>query len=311
MEDVAGRQTSNKIRKKEKEVSVKKASFMGSLVDDFLLKPTFLMTTTYLNMVVAYFVTIILISGHDFNYWYILLYLPFLYFLNNWRLAYKERKRLKIAHRIPFFADTMANSLSVGSNLEVAFEQASYYLQDEIKIEFNKLAVKNKLGKDLGTLLRELDAKFPGTGLRYLISLLEQFYILGVGISPLLKKMADALSAKQEAEEKIHSILAAGSSYARLTIAIFVCIFLAMSLMLREQVHLLMTPSLKPILIFLLLWTCVGINRRAAGRERAGRGAGSRTGGRRPRPGGGAGRASPGRPDGTGARAAAWPRRAA
>ena len=166
---------------------------------------------------------------------------------------------MEIAHRMPYFADALANSLSVGSTLEQAFKQSSHYLKGKIKAEFHMLILKNSLGKDLGLLLEEMDNKFPNTGLRYLISLLKQYRELGIGISPMLKRIAIALALKEDAEEKIRTILAAGSGYARLAIGTFGCIFLLMSVMLKGQIGELFSPSLKPVLIFLICWTCIGI----------------------------------------------------
>lgn len=245
--------------KSEKQNPIAKPSFISSLLNDYFLQPSLWTSLTYINVVILYFAALTAVAGHTLSYWYALIYVLLLYVFYSWRNAKKEKDRLQIAHRIPFFADALANSLSVGATLEQAFIQSAYYLKGKIKEEFHILILKNVLGKDLGVLLRELDAKFPNTGLRYLISLLEEYRELGVGISPLLKKISVALSVKEEAEEKIRTILAAGSSYARLTIGVFAGIFLAMTYLLKDQVHLLLSPNLKPILLFLIAWTCVGL----------------------------------------------------
>lgn len=236
-----------------------KESAITLMLEEYFLKPSILTSLTYINVFMLYIVIIVFLSGHSLSYWYLAIYIPFIYVLSMWREAHFENIRLEIAHRIPYFADSLANALSIGSTLEQAFYQASYYLKGKIKHEFDLLILKNRLGKDLGVALWELDVKFPRTGLRYIISLLEKYKELGIGISPLLKKISEALNVKSEAEEKIKTILSAGSGYARMAIGLFGLIFLAMSFMLRDQVSLLFSPGLKPYLIFLATWTCVGI----------------------------------------------------
>ncbi len=252
-------EVSTQIPFRRKEEAPEKVSFLESMLEDYFLKPDMFTTLTYINVLLGYCVLMLLLAGYNISYWFLLAYIPMLYFLHLWRESSKEKIRQEIAHRMPFFADALANALSVGSTLEQAFAQASYYLKGRIKEEFDKLVLKNALGKDIGILLRELDEKFPKTGLTYLISLLEEYKELGVGISPLLKRISIALSEKEEAEEKIRTILAAGSSYAKLAIFVFGGIFLGMSLLLKDQIGVLLKPNLKPVFLFLCLWTCTGV----------------------------------------------------
>ncbi len=246
-------------KNKDSSQEKKRESIFASLLDEFILKPSIFVSLSYINLAIAYITTLALISGHTLNYLYALLYLPIIYIFFSWRKAKKEKERVQTAHRIPYFADALANSLSVGNSLEKAFLQASYYLKGKIKEKFNELIIKHSLGKDLGKLLWELENSFPNTGLKYLISLLEEYRELGVGISPLLKKISAALSTKEEAEEKIRTILAAGSSYARLSIGVFAAIFLMMTFLLSDQVGLLFSPKLKPTCLFLISWASIGI----------------------------------------------------
>ncbi|MDP1834745.1 MAG: type II secretion system F family protein [Chlamydiales bacterium] len=235
-----------------------KHSVVMSLMRDWFVDSTLLTTVSYLNLIVLYGVILLWTAGYTLSVWYIFIYLFAFYFLNNWREGQKEKDRLQIAHRIPFFADALANCLSVGMTLEQAFTQSSYYLTGKIKDEFTELTAKHALGKDLGTLLQNLDARFPNTGLRYLISLLEEYKTLGVGITPLLKKISVALADREEAEDKIRTILAAGSSYARLTIVVFAVIFVGLAYFLRDQVAMLLSPELRPTFFFLCAWVVIG-----------------------------------------------------
>lgn len=247
------------IKRSQEDSLADNRSFLSAFVNDYFIKPSFLISLTYLNISIAYFFAMAFLAAGELNYWYGFIYLPLIYIFYNIREGIKERDRRQIAHRMPFFADALANSLSVGGTLEQAFIQSSYYLKGKIKTELDKLIIKNSLGKDLGVLLREMDANFPNTGLRYLISLLEQYRELGTGIGPLLKKISVALSSKEEAEEKVKSILAAGSGYAKLSIMVFAGIFFCMSLLLKDQLPLLVSPKLKPTLLFLLTWSAVGL----------------------------------------------------
>lgn len=244
---------------KREEETQEQESFLTSFLNDYFLKPSLLTSLTYLNLVVAYFFGLVLLAAHSLEFWYGLIYLPLFYILYQWRVGVKEKDRKQIAHRMPFFADALANSLSVGGTLEQAFVQSSYYLKGKIKLEFNKLIIKNALGKDLGFLLRKMDTEFPNTGLRYLISLLEQYRELGTGISVLLKKIAVALTQREEADEKVTSILAAGSGYARMSVSVFGGIFLIISFMFKDHLPLLLSPPLKPTLLFLLCWAALGM----------------------------------------------------
>ncbi len=234
-------------------------SLIGALVNDFLITPSFFDTLTYVNIFIFYVVVLLYIANFQLTFWSALLYIPLLFLLNILRKSRQEKERLEIAHTIPFFADAMSNALSVGETLEQAFIQASFYLKGRIKNEFQKLALKHTLGKNLDVLLRTVDAKFPNTGLLYLISLLNSYSELGVGISPLLKRIALVLTTREKAEEKIRSILAGGSHYAWLTVFIFLLIFLALGFLLKDQLKYLVSPQLKPIFIFLVIWMAVGI----------------------------------------------------
>ena len=236
-----------------------KPGVLSSLLTDFFFTPSLVTAIGYLNLVLGFLVFLIFLSGHEISYWFLLSYVPFVYILYIWRKSREEKDRLQIAHRIPFFADSLANCLSTGMTLERAFIQSSYYLRGKIKEEFAQLIAKHHLGRDLGSLLQELDTKFPNTGLRYLTSLLREYSELGVGISPLLKEIATTLTVRGEAEEKIRTILATGSGYARICIIIFAVLFLGMSFFLKDQILLLFSDDLKPIFIFLVLWSCIGV----------------------------------------------------
>jgi len=250
---------SKKISKAKAKESKTQVSFIGSLINDLLIAPPLLTSVSYINVFIVYLVLVLLIAGYQINLWYGLAYFPLLFILNFQRQRNIEKERIEIAHSIPFFSDALANALSIGENLEQAFTQAAYYLKGKMKPEFIQLVLKNTFGKNLDVLLRELDAKYPNTGLIYLISLINSYSELGVGISPLLKRISIVLTSREKAEEKIRSILAGGSSYAWLTIGIFGVIFLALGFMLKDQLQYLLSPKLKPVFIFLIVWACTGI----------------------------------------------------
>lgn len=241
------------------EEKVKEGSFIDKIFQDLFFHSDIWTAISSLTLFFGYAVIVFMVLGHEPRFWLLIVYAGLVYALISARNKRKENVRIMIAHRIPFFAEALANSLAVGSTLEQALEQASFYLKGPIKDDFRKLIVKHKLGKDLGILLRDIDQKYPNTGLRYLISLLEEYRELGVGISPMLKRISVALTIKEEAETKIRTILAAGSSYSRLTIGIFVLIFLAMIFLLKDQLELLLSPQLKSTFFFLLSWTSAGI----------------------------------------------------
>jgi Flp pilus assembly protein TadB len=236
-----------------------KISLFGSLIQEFLTRPDIWVALTYVNMLMIYILGLTFVAGKAFSIWHALLYGALVYMMFSLRSAWRERQRRMNAHRIPFFADSLANALAVGGTLEQAFKRSIYYLRGDLKTEFEKVMAKNSLGKDLGGMLRNLEERYPRTGLKYLIALLEEYQDLGIGISPLLKQIADALKVKEEAEEKIRGILAGGSTYARLSIGIFGLTFLIFAGLLRDQIPSLMEPSLKPILMFLVGWACLGI----------------------------------------------------
>jgi len=237
-----------------------KVSFVGSLIHKYFIEPSLLIAFRNLNFVFVYVIILILITGHRITFWYALFYFPSFYFLNHIRKSQHEKIRIEIAHRLPFFADALGDALSSGTTLEQSLVLASSFLKGNFKIEFNKLMLKNLLGKNIGVLMRELDLKFPHTGLIYLISLLNTYNELGVGISPLLKRIARVLDEKEKAEEKIRNILAAGNTYANITICVFGVIFLGLSFILKNQLRELFSPGLEPIFIFLILWSCLGIS---------------------------------------------------
>lgn len=248
----------NRAKAKEEEPK-EESSLIGGLVYDLLVAPSYFTSLTYINIIIVYVVALIYLSGNSISYWYGFLYIPLLFILEVLRKSRKEKERLEIAHTIPFFSDALANALSVGQTLEQSFLQAIFYLKGKIKAEFSEVILKNSLGKQLDVLLRELDSKFPNTGLVYLISLLNSYSELGVGISPLLKRISIVLKQREKAEEKIRTILAGGSNYAWLTIGIFLVIFAGLGFMLKDQFKYLLSPELKPIFIFLLAWAFVGI----------------------------------------------------
>ena len=236
-----------------------KPSSAGMMIEDFFVKTEYWTALNYVNILAIYILTLVIISGVKLSYWYAMFYPLLLLIVRSLRNNWVEKERRANAHRIPFFADALANSLSVGSTLEQACSQSIYYLRGRLKIEFQKVMVKNSYGKELGKLLRELEVKFPNTGLKYLISLLEEYRDMGIGISPLLKKMADALKVKEEAEEKIQTILAGGSSYARISMVVFGIVFAVLAFLLKDQIPALLTPELKPVFMMLAAWATLGI----------------------------------------------------
>ncbi len=236
-----------------------KSSAVGKFINDYFIEPSFISAITYLNLFILYFVLAIVILGREPSPFLMFFYLPVIYMISMMRKSRMETNRLEIAHRIPQFADALANALSLGQTLEAAFKQATYYLRGKIQKELNLLVLKNALGRNIGQLLRDLDSRFPNTGFVYLISLLEAYSELGVGISPLLKKISITLAEREKAESKIKTILSAGSGYAKLTIVIFSLIFVVLGFLLKKQIVLLFTPTLEPILIFLCIWTGIGI----------------------------------------------------
>ncbi len=234
-------------------------STLSILVEDLLLKTKIWTALQYANIVAIYFYLLILVAGIPFTMWHAAFYPTLIYIVYLLRKTWIEKERKENAHRIPFFADALANSLSVGSSLGQAFQQSIYYLRGRLKSEFEKVMLKYSYGKELGPLLHGLENKFPNTGLKYLISLLDEYKDLGIGISPLLKRISDALKEKLEAEEKIHTILSAGSGYAKVSIVVFGFTFSLLSFMLKDQIPLLLTPKLKPVLTILVAWALVGI----------------------------------------------------
>ena len=192
-------------------------------------------------------------------YTLLFLYPLLLYLLFALRQRKRESERLAVAHRIPFFADAIANALAVGCTLDQAFRQSLYYLQGSFQRSFERIILKHSLGNELGPLLKELDERHPMTGLRYLICLLEEYEDLGIGISPLLKKVSNMLKIKEEAEDKVHTILAAGASYAKLSIGIFIAGFALFAFLLSDQIPMLLSPTLKPYLLMLSAWSVAGV----------------------------------------------------
>ena len=234
-------------------------SFLGSLFKDYLGRPSDLEVFNFINFISIYLLILILIANSNATTWSLLIYPLLIVFGFRMRNSWKEKERRVIAHRIPFFADAIANALAVGCTLEQAFEQSVYYFKGDFKRGFERVMLKHSFGKKIGPMLKILDDKFPRTGLKYLICLLEEYEDLGIGISPLLKKIAEALKIKEEEEEKILTILSGGSSYAKLSIGVFALSFFAFAFLLKEQVHLLIGPKLKPVLIVLVSWAVIGM----------------------------------------------------
>jgi Flp pilus assembly protein TadB len=239
--------------------SQEKKSLIGSLLYDLLIAPTFFTSIAYINIIILYVCGVLLLSGHEINLWYGIIYIPLLYLVYFLRKLQKEKERREIAHSIPFFAEALANALSVGGTLEDAIQLAALLLKGKIKNKFNETLLKHSLGENLDTLLRELDSQFPNTGLMYLIFLLNSYSELGVGISPLLKRIVVSLKQKEKDEEKIRTILAEGSTYAWLTITIFSVIFAALGFLLQDQLKYLLSDELRYVFIFLVLWSFAGI----------------------------------------------------
>lgn len=236
-----------------------KPSAIGQFITNRVIRPPFFKVLGNLNLVVLYITALLVVSGWNVSIWFLVIW-PVLFVLVRWiRKSYRERERRQIAHRIPFFADALGNALSVGATLDQAFEQSSYFLKGKFMEEFKDIMAKSSYGKDLGEQLRVLDNKYPQTGLRYLISLLEQYRDLGVGISPLLKQMADALKLKEAAEERTDTILAGGSSYAKLSIGVFGMSFFVFAFLLKDQINALLTPALFPTLLSLITWSVLGM----------------------------------------------------
>ncbi len=240
-------------------VSNEKTSLFGSILHDFLIVPSFFTALTYINILILYVCFIVLVLGREINIWYGILYFPLVFFLIMKRKSSKEKERLEIAHSIPYFSEALANALSVGISMDQALTQAVAHLKGKFKVKVNDVILKYKLGKNLDTLLREVDTQFPNTGLIFIIFLLNSYNELGVGISPLLKKISNVLKQKEKADEKIRTILSGGSTYAWLTIGIFMVIFVALGFLLKDQFKYLLSPELKYIFVFLIIWSFVGI----------------------------------------------------
>lgn len=234
-------------------------SFIVSMLNQFFIEPTPLIMFVNLNLAVTCIAIFILVAGYSLSSYYLLIYIPLLLLFTAMRKSREEKMRLEISHRIPFFAETIANSLQTGASLEQAFIQGAYFLKGKIKNEFIKLTLKNRLGKNINVILREIDAMFPNTGLMYLISLLDAYSKLGVGISPLLKRIALVLTNKEKAEDKIRVILAGGSNYAKMTVCIFGAIFLTLFYLMQDQVKILWESDLRPVFLFLTGWMLLGI----------------------------------------------------
>jgi Flp pilus assembly protein TadB len=239
--------------------SEEKPSFIEEMKKDYIVRPSFLKTVGYINILAIYVVILILVSGIEVSYWYLLLYPVAIFVVRHIRRSHHNQQLIVTQHRIPFFTDSLANALSVGGTLQQAFSQSVYYLRGDFKEDFEDVMLKSSLGKDIGKLLRNLDKKYPKTGLRYLISLLEEYRDLGVGISPLLKKIAHALKIKEGEQEKIRAILAGGSGYAKLTVIVFLLSFLVFGLLMQDQIEMLLSPTLRPIFLGFVSWSALGL----------------------------------------------------
>ena len=229
------------------------------LLDVLFVRPSIWLSLLYLNLFFIYLGILILISRYPVHYGYVFAYLPLIYVVMTYRSHSQENMRKITAHCMPFFADALANSLSVGTTLEKSLSQSAYYLKGDIKEDVAKLITKCSLGQELGEQLREMEKKYPNTGLKYVTSLLDQYCELGVGISPILKKIASALALKEEAEAKIHAILSSGASYAKMAVWIFGGIFAAMTYFMHDRLGVLFKPPLKSTFIFLVVWLVVGL----------------------------------------------------
>lgn len=239
--------------------SEKGPSFIAKLVKENIVNCTRWEALNFANYLAIYIVIWLLIAQFSPSIHMVMIYPAIVFFVLRTRAKWKEKERREISHRIPFFADSVANSLTVGCTLEQAFEQSLYYLHGNFKVAFERVMLKMSLGHQLGPLLRGLECRFPKTGFKYLICLLEEYTDLGIGISPLLKRIADVLKVKEEAEEKIRTILSAGSTYARISLVVFGLSFLSFGVLMKEQIHTLMSPDLRTTFILLIEWAVGGM----------------------------------------------------
>lgn len=211
------------------------------------------------NIAFAYFLTMMYVANIDFEVWFLAVYLIILFLLFKLRTLLKKKEIRFTSHRIPFFAHAVANALAVGVTLEQALRQGLSYLKGNFRKELELALNRHNYGEPLGPMLRDVDEKYPDTGLKYLISLFEEYDQLGVGISPLLQKIADSLKKRESASEKIHVILAAGSGYAKMSIMVFLAALLGYGFMLQEQLTPLIQPPLLSYFVILCLWAAIGL----------------------------------------------------
>lgn len=248
----------NKKKKLPKEKE-KGPSFFGMLVQENIVACTKLEAINFGNFLALYVFLWLIVARFTPSIHVLLIYPVILLYVMHIRGKWKEKERVEIAHRIPFFADSVANALSVGCTLEQAFAQSVYYLHGNFKKAFELIMLKMSLGHKLGPLLRSLDNRYPKTGFKYLICLLEEYTDLGIGISPLLKRISDVLKVREESEEKIRTILSAGSTYARMSLAVFGLSFLSFGVLMKEQIHTLLSDQLRTIFILLIEWSVAGM----------------------------------------------------
>lgn len=225
----------------------------------YFLLPT--LAEAIFNIFFAISALILLLSylGLPLNYWIFVGYLPPMIGVYLLRSYLQESERRQIAHTIPAFTEALSNSLAIGENLEEALIESSYYLKGRLKVAFHQLIIQYRLGKRFDALLKKLDEQFPNTGLIYLVSLLSSYNQLGIGISPLLKKISIALRKKEKAEEKIHSQLTAGRFQAWIAIGLFGSIFVFLGFAMKKELLVLFEPSLKAITISMLAWSTAGV----------------------------------------------------
>ena len=226
---------------------------------DFILNKSRVRLVAYINFVFIYVLSLMWIANMEMGYWIFLPYLAFYYIVFTLRSRWIKSEITFITHRIPFFSHAVANALSVGVTLEQALRQSLSYLKGRYKNEFELAINRHTFGEDLGQMLKALDKKFPQTGLQYMITLVDEYNHLGVGISPLLRKIAEALKQKEAAEEKVRVILATGTNYAKLSILVFLAVFGVYGFILKGQLTDLFDTALMPVFYTLCGWAVIGL----------------------------------------------------
>ena len=94
-------ETKSELRQEEYNYKAEKPDFLAAMANDFFLKPSMLTILTYMNLVLGYFVGVLLIAGHEFSFWYFLIYLPLIYIIYSWRSRVREKHAWKLPIACP------------------------------------------------------------------------------------------------------------------------------------------------------------------------------------------------------------------